>query len=431
VNLPETSIEHAGDAGNVAHTNHLIFVPDRGGPGGGGGGSGSGGSSAASIVPSGENPSSLACVYNLVSQTTGCPTYSGQSQSSAPFVNASGGSGTIAIVDAYHYPNALTDLNTFSLTYKLPTMNSCTPTATSHNCFQVVYATFSGQAPSQNCGWNQEAALDIEWAHAMAPNANIVLVEAQSSTLGNLLSAVSKASTIVKNAGGGQVSMSWGSGEFSSETAYDSYFNTTGVTYVAAAGDSGATTSWPSVSASVISAGGTNVSRDGSGNIIESAWSYEQCGGGPCGGGGGPSLYVAKPSYQATAVPGNFRGTPDLSFDADPYSGVAVYDSVSCSGMVGWMVFGGTSVSTPALAGIFNLAGHKWGSGFGTTTSNPHYPEQTNLYAGYGTPSYYSNTTFRDVAIGNTSGSSDPLYQAITDWDYATGIGSSVGLNGK
>src|SRR5207249_4385838 len=216
--------------------------------------------------------------------------------SNGTFINPVGGSGVIAIVDAYHYPNAYSDLTTFSSQFQLPVLKNCTGKQLVANCFQVVYATNGGQAPSGNCGWNQEAALDIEWAHAMAPGASIVLVEAKSNRLGDLLSAVSKASGIP---GVKQVSMSWGSGEFSSETAYDSYFNTNGIAYFASVGDAGAQTSWPGVSPNVISAGGTRVNRDGSGNFTgESAWSKETCGSGPCGGGGGPSRFEARPGYQ-------------------------------------------------------------------------------------------------------------------------------------
>ena len=166
----------------------------------------------------------------------------------------------------------------------------------------------------------------------MSPLATIVLVEAASSRLSDLLTAVNRASCIVQSTGTGQVSMSWGSSEFSSEGAYDSYFNAAGVAYFAAAGDSGGKTLWPGVSPNVISAGGTRIIRDSSsGNFVnESAWSEEQCRSGPCGGGGGPSLYEPRPPYQYVISGMGSRGTPDFSFDADPYSGVSVYDSISC-----------------------------------------------------------------------------------------------------
>src|SRR5262249_24244271 len=239
-------------------------------------------------VPAGENPGSLGCVYNIVSPvTSGCPRIPPNNGS---FINPAGGSGTIAIVDAYHYPTAYSDLSAFSTQFSLPQLNDCTGKTLATNCFQVLYA--SGVQPSVNCGWNQEAALDIEWAHAMAPGASIVLIEAASNSLSDLLAAVDKATSIVQKAGGGQVSMSWGSGEFRFERNYDFHFNGSGVAYLASSGDTGGKTIWPGVSPNVVSAGGTRVNRDNSGNFMsESAWSKETCGGGPCGGGGGPSRF--------------------------------------------------------------------------------------------------------------------------------------------
>jgi subtilase family serine protease len=222
--------------------------------------------------------------------------------------------------------------------------------------------------------------------------------------------------------------MSWGSGEFRRESLYDSHFNPTGtapVAYFAAAGDTGGKTIWPGVSPNVISAGGTKVNRDSgdfTGNFTsESAWTNETCSGGPCGGGGGPSRYERRPAYQnaVQSVVGSSRGTPDFSFDADPKTGVAVYEnSPACTASnSGWMVFGGTSVSSPSLAGIVNLAGHHQGSG-----SSQGYAEQILIYTGYPT---YSDSTFRDITSGSTG------YAAKTFWDFATGIGSNQGLNNK
>ncbi|PYS11376.1 MAG: hypothetical protein DMG17_22745, partial [Acidobacteria bacterium] len=152
--------------------------------------------------------------------------------------------------------------------------------------------------------------------------------------------------------------------------------------------------------------------------------SKETCGSGPCGGGGGPSRFEARPSYQNViqGIVGSSRGTPDFSFDADPYTGVAVYGPYCSSSGSGWMVFGGTSASSPALAGIVNLAGHNLGSGSGSS-----YPEQVLLYTGY--PNYSSSTLilppFRDITSGNNG------YPAASGWDFATGIGSNQGLTGK
>jgi subtilase family serine protease len=364
---PDSSIELPEHVGHQAHTNHVILVRAQKG-------------SPAISGPSGETPTSLRAVYNLTS---------------------SGGGGVIAIVDAYDYPTAESDLNAFSQQFGLP---ACT---TANGCLRVVYAT--GKKPKADCGWAQEAALDIEWAHAMSPYAKIILVEANSSSFSDLLTAVDVATSLVKSTGGavGEVSMSWGGSEFSSETSNDSHFHsTTGVVYFAASGDTGGKTIYPGTSPYVVCAGGTRINRNSSGVFqSETGWS---------GSGGGPSAYESLPNYQNGIVSGSKRGVPDLSFDADPASGVSVYDSTSCQGQSGWMVFGGTSVASPSLAGIINLAGHFYASSI---------DELSIMYSSF--PSSYG-TNFRDITSG-TAGK----YSAKTGWDYVTGIGSSLGQAGK
>ncbi|MFY9583396.1 MAG: S53 family peptidase [Candidatus Acidiferrales bacterium] len=360
--IPDTSIERREDMGIRAHTNHVIqFRPEFVG-----------------TSPSGETPASIRSVYNIPS---------------------TGGSGIIAIVDAYDYPTAENDLNVFSSQFGLP------PCTTASGCFQKVYA--AGRKPRANCGWAQEAALDIEWAHAMAPGARIVLVEAASNRFSDLFQAVDVASNIVSQNGGvGEVSMSWGGSEFSTEASSDSHFTTPRVVYFAASGDTGGQRIYPGVSPNVVSAGGTTINRDSSGNFVsETGWS---------GSGGGPSKYESRPSYQdgIAAIVGTQRGAPDFSFDADPNSGVSVYDSTPCQGLSGWLVFGGTSVSSPSLAGIVNLAGH-----FQSNSAS----ELSTIYSNLGTAS-----DFRDIVLG-TAGS----FNATTGWDFVTGVGSNQGLNGK
>ena len=199
--------------------------------------------------------------------------------------------------------------------------------------------------------------------------------------------------------------MSWGGSEFSSETSYDSHFNHTGVVYFAASGDSGGKTIWPGVSPNAVSAGGTTLNLSSTGAFIsETGWS---------GSGGGASKYEGRPSYQDViqSTVGSKPGAPDFSFDADPYTGVSVYDTTSCQGMSGWMVFGGTSVSTPSLAGIVNSAGS-----FSASTN----AELTTIYGGLG------SSNFRDITSG-TAGS----FSAGTGWDFVTGVGSNLGNSGK
>ncbi len=326
----------------------------------------------------------------------------------------SGGSGVIAIVDAYDYPTASSDFNTFSTQFGLPTGNNCNG---GKACFTTVYAT--GSKPKSNGGWAQEEALDIEWSHAMAPNAQIILVEAASSSFTNLLQAVQVASNEVLcgnascpngGSGVGEVSMSWGGSEFSGETADDSSFTGSGITYFASSGDTGGAVIWPSASPDVVSAGGTTINRDSKGNFTgETAWS---------GSGGGPSQYEPIPTYQSviSAIVGSSRGTPDFSFDANPASGVSVYDSTSYQGLSGWLVFGGTSVASPSLAGIVNLAGHFY--------SNDN--EQNTIYAAYGNTTNSGCTyssAFNDI-VGGTAGS----YTAVAGWDFVTGVGSNKGI---
>lgn len=312
---PPSSIERPEDIGVRMHTNYIIYAP--------------GGVLAPAANPGGETPASLGCVYGLVSNpVSGCPI---ASSTSLP----TGGSGVIVIVDAYDYPSAAADLATFSTEFGLPQAN-----------FTVQYG--SGRKPSNGCrsGWQGEEALDIEWAHAMAPNAAIVLMEASSATNSALYQAVQAANSYIASHGGkGEVSMSWGGSETSSETSSDSNFKQSGVVYFASSGDSPGVI-YPSASPYVVSAGGTQVNRSNGNYTNQTAWSS---------GGGGASKYEARPSFQNSiqSIVGTKRGTPDLSFDSSGGSPVAVYNS-NCYG--GWLQVYGTSVASPSLAGIINVA---------------------------------------------------------------------------
>src|SRR6516165_6859039 len=390
--IPDTSIEHADHLGRVAHTNTKMFVPtggmDKVHPPSGGGGR--------EIAPGPssfyETPASLGCVYRLTSVSsaqTGC------NPADPTLLNPSGGAKAIAIVGAYDYPTAFSDLQIFSAQFGL-----AAPTTAN---FQVVYAT--GTQPRADSGWGLEAALDIEWAHAMAPHAKIYLVEAASNSYADLLSAVNVASNYVAQAGGGEVSMSWGGSEFSFERFYDGYFAKSGVVYFAAAGDS-AGTIWPSTSPNVVSAGGTTNSRDASGNLqAQLAWSST---------GGGPSRYESRPSYQSaiSQVVGNKRGTPDVAADADPNTGVWVYNVPDCNG---WCIVGGTSVAAPVWSGIVNAAGR---------FSSSSQVELSTIYSNLG-----KAADFTDI----TQGSCGPHqgYVTGTGWDFCTGAGSAFGTKGE
>lgn len=373
--VPDSTVEHPADVGHKAHTNHVVFLRDT--------------AQGIGSAPSGETPQSLSTqVYALPDPST-----------------SGTGSGTIVLVDAYDYPTAENDLNVFSQTFGLP--QTCATGTSPCVSFQRIYA--SGSQPRLNCGWAQEASLDIEWAHAMAPHANIVLVEAASSSFSDLFNAVDVAvDTIRRSGAGGEVSMSWGGSEFRSETLYDRHFTPTGATVVffAAAGDTGGVNIYPSVSPYVVSAGGTTINRNTTGQFVsETGWS---------GSGGGASQYEPRPAWQQgiAKIVGSRRGAPDFSFDADPSSGVSVYDSTSCQGYSGWMVFGGTSVAAPSLAGIVNSAGKFYSS----STS-----ELTTIYS-----NMPNALDFRDITSG-MAGS----HSAGPGWDFVTGVGSNQGLNGK
>jgi subtilase family serine protease len=385
--VPDTSLEYEGDAGVTHHTNHTILFL----------------AASTTSAPSGETPASIRSIYQL-------PT-------------SGGGSGTIVIVDAYDYPTALNDFNVFSNTFGLPVETSTNATASTNKVFQVVYANATTSqnsvgpnnrfgAPNQNSGkpvadggWSQEAALDIEWAHAMAPNAKIVLMEANSSSASDLYNAVTAASRI---AGVKEISMSWGSSESRTETRNDSYFQQSGIVYFAASGDTGGNVIYPGCSPYVVSAGGTTLNFTNGAFASETGWS---------GSGGGKSAFEAIPAYQSALKSklGQFRGVPDYSFVANPYSGVSVYDSTPYNGMSGWMVFGGTSVSAPSLAGIVNSAATSSSSFAASSTA-----ELTKIYKNLG------SSYFRDITSG-TAG----CYSCTVGWDFVTGIGSTIGLLGK
>jgi kumamolisin len=390
VQIPDSSNEDPNDVGFRAHTNVRMLVPAGGmdgvaPPAHAALTKGIGFLPATSQSPySGyyylETPASLACVYKLVNQVAGCNPY-------GTTANPSGGSRAIAIVDAYDTPTAANDLAHFSAQFGLPAAN-----------FQVVYA--SGKKPAYDGGWALEASLDIEWAHAMAPSARIYLVEAASNSFTDLFNAVTVASRLVVAAGGGEVSMSWGASEFSGESAYDGYFTTSGVVYVASSGDS-AGVIYPSASPNVVSVGGTTLSRNPTTGNFQGELSWQQTG-------GGPSAYEHMPTYQngLAATLGGHRGTPDVAAIADPTTGVWVF----AGGY--WYIVGGTSVAAPVTAGIINLAGSFRAS------------SAAELAAIYANTAGFTNIV--SGACGPYEG-----YLAGTGWNFCTGIGSPKGATSK
>jgi len=385
--VPQSSVQKPEDIGVTARTHLRIFVPATG-------------ILKKAVQPNElppfpgllfETPASLGCVYRLVHHPIpGC-------NPNNTTENPSGGAGAIALVEAFDNPTAASDLNTFSTQFGLPAGN-----------LTVVFAGGTQPGIDPTGGFEVESALDIEWAHAMAPNAKLFLVEAADNRLVNLFNAVAVASSLVAQNGGGEVSMSFGSGEFAQETTLDSLFTTPNVIYFASAGDSPGP-EYPSTSPNVISAGGTSVSRNTStGNfILENTWQDA---------GSGPSQFEPRPAFQDRVrhIVGEFRGTPDISFDANPATGVWVFNSNPVLG-TGWFVVGGTSVSSPALAGIVNAAG-----GFRASSQ----AENAELYRHIS-----EDDVFRDINYGDCGLNISDF--ALRGWDFCTGVGSPISLRGK
>jgi subtilase family serine protease len=360
----------------LPHTQLYIFVPERG---------------ANPMIPAGETPASIACIYGVTKKTAGCPKNG--------TVVPTGGTNAIAVLEWGSYPAIESDANTFSSTFGLP----------APNITQVCAESSCGD--NSGSGWDVEEALDVEWSHAMAPNAAIYVVEFWSENDPISGGAEQKAASLVASAGGGEVSNSWGfNGEWSGELGDDKYLVYSGVVFFASAGDGGPPAMYPSTSPNVVSAGGTTINRDSDGNYTgQSAWG--NCNGA---GGGGPSAYEPRPSYQNVikGIVGSARGTPDISADANPCSGVAIYNT---SYFGGWGIVGGTSVSSPVLAGITNQAGD-----FKASTK----AELTKTYNEYG-----NATKYKKYFLNITSGSNG--YACTKGWTYCAGIGAPLTPKGE
>ncbi|MCC7105469.1 MAG: S53 family peptidase [Chloroflexi bacterium] len=321
-----------------------------------------------STVPAGLSPATIKRVYGFSTN------------------NTAGAGKTIAIVNAYDAPTVENDLNRFSSQYGLP---ACT---TANGCFKKVNQTGGSTYPRANASWALKTSLDTQWAHAIAPGARILLVEANSNYYTDLMAAVDYAKSVAQ-----YVSMSWGGSEFSGESNYDSRFVKSGVSFFVASGDSGLPASYPSASPNVISVGGTTLKLMTSGALAsETGWR---------GSGGGCSKFeTANAAQSAFGGYGqvNCRGkraTPDVSLDADPASGVSVYDSTPYAGQTGWFKVGGTSASTPMWAGRSAVAGVIVNS--------------ATVYSG--------TIGYRDITAGFNGA------RALVGFDLVTGRGSWIG----
>jgi subtilase family serine protease len=310
------------------------------------------------------------------------------------------GSGQIiGIVDAYDDRNAEADLAVFDKQFNLP---ACT---SSNGCFRKVFA--SGHQPSVAAGWSMEMALDIEWAHALAPQARIILVEAASNRMSDLLYAVDIA---VRN-GASVVSLSWGCPEYPGERGDDAHFSINGVTFTSATGDNGSGVQYPSASPFVVGIGGTSLTISGMNYGSEVAWA---------GSGGGQSSVEFEPLFQAMfPVPSDVRGrrgVPDVAFDGDPSTGFAIYDSVAYDGYQGWFEVGGTSAGAPQWAALFAIANSmRVASRKRLLNSTP-----ATLYT-IAKTNYSSD--FHDIS-GGTNGRCGALCSATVKYDYVTGLGT-------
>ncbi|MGA9644002.1 MAG: hypothetical protein WBQ72_21570 [Terriglobales bacterium] len=330
-----------------------------------------------------ETPGSLACVYQLVSGPAGCPV---STSTAVP----TGGVGAIAIVDAGYYPTAAADLAAFSTYYGIPQAN-----------FSQVWP--GKKQPEVESEWEVEEALDIEWAHAMAPQAKLYLVVSKLCNVGTCATdptwaAVKLAASLVQAAGGGVVSMSWGDAEWSTEKKYDKDFTNKSTVFFAASGDSGIGVSiYPGSSPNVVSVGGTYFNRDQKGDFVNEVYG---------GGGGNFSPYEPRPAYQngIEGIVGTQRGYPDVASD---FCCAPIY----LEG--GWYSVGGTSWASPTFAGIVNAAG---------TLQKGSLAELNLFYSELANPTEYA-ADFNDITLGAS--------QCKTGWDECAGIGSAKTYAGK
>jgi subtilase family serine protease len=328
---------------------------------------------SAQSKPSGMTPAQIKKIYNL-------PT--------------TGGKGTIALIDAYDDANMESDLAVFDKQFNLP---ACT---TANGCFEKHKMASS---TASNSGWAMETSLDVEWAHAIAPTAKILLVEAKTPSGANLLSAIDYAAARKDVVA---VSMSWGGAEFSDELSYDSHFigkASSSVAFFASSGDDGTGASWPASSPGVIGVGGTSLQVSSSGAFVaETAWS---------GSGGGVSAYEKEPPFQTAykiSKANGMRAIPDVSYNADPASGYPVYLTTGTGAKAkgAWDQVGGTSAGAPQWAAIQALGASAALAKFYTDKAST----STLKY-------------FRDITSG-ANGTCAYYCDARKRYDYVTGLGS-------
>jgi subtilase family serine protease len=334
-----------------------------------------------------------------------------QIQSAYKLGGLSSGGKTIAIVDAYNDPKAASDLAKFRSTYGLP---ACT---TANGCFkQVNEKGATSPLPSGDYGWAEEESLDLDAVSSACPDCKILLVEASSANTADLVAAED---TAAKAAGVASVSNSWGGSEDSSILSEDTHFNHPGVAITASSGDSGYGVSWPASSQYVTGVGGTTLTTASNARgWSETAWS---------GAGSGCSAFEPKPAWQKDSGCSK-RTVADVSADADPNSGLGVYDTYNncgtssfcdrlieagiAQGLDGWAQVGGTSLSSPLIASVYALAGNA------ASVTAGSYP--------------YSHTSSLFDVTSGSNGTCSPSYlcTAGAGYDGPTGLGTPNGTTG-
>ena len=315
-------------------------------------------------------------------------------------LTGTGAGQTIAVVTAYDAPNIVKDLAVFNATFGLPAPPS----------FRKVNQSGGTKYPKVNASWALEAALDVQWAHAVAPAASILLVEATTNSLANLMAAVSWAAA---QPGVSVVSGSFGIPEYTRQKDHDARCRLLKAVCVFASGDTGNPPAYPATGPWALGVGGTTLDLDADGAVLgESAWS---------GSGGGVSAYTPRPAWQVAVSSAARRAAPDVAYAGDPATGFAVYSSTPYLGQSGWFQMGGTSAGAPQWAGIL-AAANSLRAGVGkpvlsAVTSTGSTPLHTALYSGA------VRSALFDVTTG-TNGTCGAVCTARIGYDTVTGVGS-------
>jgi subtilase family serine protease len=334
-----------------------------------------------SKLPSGFSPSQLRSAYSLSGRATTNP--------------------IVAIVDAYDDPTIKNDLDVYSRQFGLPILPDCKTAInnSSVSCFAKQNQRGKTALPKSNGGWAVEIALDVEAVHAVCENCSILLVEATSPNLNNLLMSVD----VAVKTGATAVSNSYGGPEFSQETQFDSHFKHPGIAFTVSSGDSGYGVQYPAASPYITAVGGTSLHLSSGGKYQnEEAWS---------GAGSGCSQFEPKPSWQ-TDIKCQGRTVADVSAVADPATGLAIYTTTSPKNQKGWFTVGGTSLAAPVIAAVYALSGKVDNN---TSANSLPYSQGTKF-------------NLHDV-VGGSNGDCSPAYLCTgkTKYDGPTGLGSPKG----